>query len=197
MIANMTVDAALREDLMQEAMIHLWQSEEQRPGQTRSWYLQSCRFHLKHYLAAGRSVDSTKRRAGRVPFPEMSEDQCDMLGRSEPESSVLGLVNAREIMFLLSRQLTARERFILNCLAEGMGAREIAGKLKVSHPTVIKLRRKIAALAIKLGVSMPANGHRHHNNGGRNDIEVTNGASRPNGKASSRMEVFEPKRATG
>src|SRR5437867_1224868 len=64
MIGMITPNFALREDLLQEALIHLWRVGTRRPGQTRSWYLQSCKFHLTHYLASGRSVDSPKRGRG-------------------------------------------------------------------------------------------------------------------------------------
>src|SRR5215831_16288917 len=59
-------EASWRDDLMQEALLHLWRSEQERPGQTTSWYLQGCRFRLQHYLGAGRSLDSTKRRLNRA-----------------------------------------------------------------------------------------------------------------------------------
>src|SRR4030095_15479947 len=66
----LTGDCCLREDLMQEAMIHLWKVEGERPGQTLSWYLQSCSFHLRHYLASGRSIDSSKRCSLQIELPE-------------------------------------------------------------------------------------------------------------------------------
>lgn len=65
-VVRLTSNPALREDLMQEALIHLWQVQEQNPGQTKNWYLQNCRYRLLHYLALGRSVDSPKRRASQV-----------------------------------------------------------------------------------------------------------------------------------
>jgi DNA-binding CsgD family transcriptional regulator len=191
MISNMTVDATLREDLMQEALIHLWLLEEQRPGQTRSWYLQGCKFHLQHYLTAGRSVDSGKRRAGRVPLPEIPEDQCDLFGHVEPEASIVGTINAREIIFLLSERLSSQEKSILNCLADGMGAREIAAKLKVTHPTIIKYRRKIARLATQLGVSNLPKGRRANGKAGSHCESKLNGARHPNGVNHSRsLEPF-------
>src|SRR5881296_140185 len=55
------VDPALRDDLFQEGLIHLWRREESCPGHNPGWYLQSCRFHLRNYLRCGRSVDSPKR----------------------------------------------------------------------------------------------------------------------------------------
>jgi hypothetical protein len=60
-VAGLTRDQVLRPDLMQECLIHLWKLESEKPGHTRSWYLQSCRFHVQHWLASGRSVDSLKR----------------------------------------------------------------------------------------------------------------------------------------
>ena len=61
MIGRITPNFALRQDLLQEALIHLWLTEARRPGQTKSWYLQSSKFHVLHFLASGRSVDCTKR----------------------------------------------------------------------------------------------------------------------------------------
>jgi len=38
-------------------------------------------------------------------------------------------------------------------LAEGLGAREIAGRLRVTHPTIIKYRRRIATHVQRLGIA--------------------------------------------
>ena len=154
-VGRMTSDFALREDLLQEALIHHWLTEHQRPGQKSSYYVQSCRYHLQHCLAAGRSVDSTKRRSGQVPFyPDRDEGEC-LFDRVEAEHVLFAHVCAREIITLLHRQLRPREQAVLLCLAEGLGPRDIARRLKVSHPAAIKSRRKIAALLTKMGVSSP------------------------------------------
>src|SRR5947207_15284341 len=63
-IAQFTADKVLQDDLMQECLIRLWRLESEEPGRTRSWYLQNCRFHVQHWLAAGRSLDSPKRANG-------------------------------------------------------------------------------------------------------------------------------------
>lgn len=55
-------DSYSREDLMQEALLHVWLESARRPGQSLAWYMQSCRFHLQHLIASGRSIDSAKRR---------------------------------------------------------------------------------------------------------------------------------------
>src|SRR5712675_3603182 len=59
-VCKLSDDRASHEDLLQEAFIHLWLQETHRPGQTQSWYLQSCRFYLQNHLRTGRSVDSPK-----------------------------------------------------------------------------------------------------------------------------------------
>src|SRR5262245_54749577 len=102
-VNRMTRDAFLREDLMQEATIHFWTMKRQRPGETLSWYLQSCAFHLRHYLASGRSVDSLKRRALRVELTEEEEEKLSEWLRND--SGVIGQVEAREIVHQLSRAL--------------------------------------------------------------------------------------------
>src|SRR5260221_11411582 len=73
MIGRITPNFALRQDLLQEALIHLWLMEVRRPGQTRSWYLQSSKFHLLHFLASGRSVDCAKRARFHSHFEDDSE----------------------------------------------------------------------------------------------------------------------------
>jgi RNA polymerase sigma factor (sigma-70 family) len=156
-VVRLTSNPALREDLMQEALIHLWQVQEQNPGQTKNWYAQNCRFHLLHYLALGRSVDSPKRRASQIQPSDHDDDSGDLLDRFEGSDTVLQDVSARDILSSLSKWLSPREMSILQWLAEGLGAREIAKRLGISHPMVIKHRRKIAALAEKLSIaSRPA-----------------------------------------
>ena len=151
-VVRLTSNLTLRDDLMQEALIHLWKVQELNPGQTKNWYLQNCRFHLLHYLALGRSVDSPKRRASQVHPSDQDESLDDWLDRFEGDNSVLQHVSARDILASLGKCLSAREMSILQWLAEGLGTREIAKRLGISHPMVIKHRRKIAALAKKLAI---------------------------------------------
>src|SRR6266404_3881820 len=109
MVRRMTANLALREDLLQEALIHLWLTETRRPGQTKSWYLQSCKYHLLHYLASGRSVDSGKRRAGQLEFDPDEDDRDGFSQEVEGENSVFAWVSARDIISLLSRRLSSQE----------------------------------------------------------------------------------------
>jgi RNA polymerase sigma factor (sigma-70 family) len=162
-VFRLTIDRALQEDLTQEAFIHLWLREQQRPDQPQSWYFQSCRFFLQNYLRNGRSVHSNRHHHALRSTTVAGE--CDGISEGEPLSgeSVRALVSAREIISLLATWLTPLERQLLDCLAEGFGLREIAARLKLSHTSVIRGRRRIAALAVKLGIEpLPnANGRRH------------------------------------
>jgi len=145
MVQSTTSHPCLRDDLLQEAVVHAWLIEERRPGQTRSWYLQSCKFHLRHYLESGRSIDSQKRRSGQL-LPDDADGHDELLEQIDSGHSVFDCVSARDIISLLSRHLLPPEKAVLDCLAQGLGPREIGRKLKVSHTLVIRQRRKIASL---------------------------------------------------
>jgi len=182
-VQRTTSNPVLRDDLLQEALVHVWLIEGRRPGQTRSWYLQSCKFHLRHYLDSGRSIDSPKRRAGQLPPADDMDGYGELLDQIDSGDSVFGCVSARDIFSLLSRHLLPPEKAVLDCLAEGLGAREIGRKLKVSHTLVIQQRRKIASLLTRLEKpSLPfcqriqTNGSNHFNGTRR-----INGAKHLNG----------------
>jgi DNA-directed RNA polymerase specialized sigma24 family protein len=168
LIRKLTANLALREDLLQEALIHLWITEARRPGQTRSWYLQSCNYHLLHYLAAGRSVDSGKRRRSQIENRSVGQGRLDLFDSPDSGESVVGYVSARDIISMLSPMLAPHERAVLACFADGLGPREIGRKLRLSHTMVIRHRRKIAGLLTKLELpshepTMRANGAPHSN----------------------------------
>lgn len=140
---------------MQEALIHLWQIEEERPQQTRSWYLQSCHFHLRHYMASGRSIDSWKRRESLTSFatPETEEEERGFSVPATTSGDGISDISAGEILRLLGQRLTAPQRRVLDFLADGLSSREIGAKLGVSHKAIIKHRRRIASTALQLGIS--------------------------------------------
>lgn len=150
-VFRLSVDAAVREDLMQEAIVHLWLLEARKPNQTQSWYLQSCKFHLQNYLSIGRSIDSMKRSGYKLDTaPE--DEEFDHLLPVQNDDEFFGDLSARDILNQLTGRLTEFELEVLQLLAIGMGAREIGQQLKVSHPTVIKYRRRIAKHAQRLGI---------------------------------------------
>jgi DNA-binding CsgD family transcriptional regulator len=105
---------------------------------------------LQHYLSAGRSVDSAKRREGSLQITFDSETGEGFPEQADSGNSVTTNVSAREIITLLSSHLKPQEKAVLDCLAEGLGAREIGRELKISHTMVIRYRRRIACLLTKL-----------------------------------------------
>ena len=185
MIRRLTPNPALREDLLQEAMVHLWLIQTRRPDQTRSWYLQSCRFHLQHYLNSGRSIDSGKRWRHQMPMTDHSEEEEAAAEPGDSGNSVLNSVSVREIMALLTLELTRQERAVLDCLADGLGLREIGRKLKLSHTMVIRHRRKIAAVLTRLELPSPSRGLGSYPN--RSRRLNGNGKLRLNGEGASSL----------
>src|SRR5262245_30172991 len=84
-VCRMSSDPVLQQDLKQEGLVHLWRISKRKPVRTRSWYLQSCRFHLQHWLASGRSVDSPKRARGDRRISLDGADNEAILGDTNGE----------------------------------------------------------------------------------------------------------------
>jgi len=160
--ARVTSDRASREDLAQEAMIHLWQQELRCPKQSESWYFQSCLFHLRNYVQRGRSLDSPRRRRARGALSTGSRRADSAEVHLERDESPLPTVCANEILDLLLPKLKEREREVLRCLAEGLELGDIARKLRVSRQAVGKQRRKIALAAARLGITPPPSSASQH-----------------------------------
>lgn len=150
--ARLTSDIELQKDLTQEMFLHFVQVEEGLPGQTPTWYFQSCRFCARNILRRGRSIDSLKRRNYRVPLGPVDDDDEWGVSCHEPADplDLRSKVIARDIIALLVPQLTDAQQRILFLLIHGFGVREIARQLQVSHPAVIKHRRQIAKVATSL-----------------------------------------------
>jgi DNA-directed RNA polymerase specialized sigma24 family protein len=158
LVFHLVAETELRKDLMQEALFHLWRMESQSPGQTSSWYLQSCRYCLQHHLSQGRSIDSWKHHSDRsqnengdLDSPDCSE--CD-LGFDE---SLCSCVNAQEMLALLAQRLTGLRRQILFDLADGLDVEDIAQARNISRQAVTKNRQLIALLALEIGFACPPN----------------------------------------
>jgi len=154
-VSRLSADPALQQDMLQECLTCLWKSESNIPGQTLSWYLQRCRFHVQHWLFLGRSVDSPKRAGSANRIAVGWDDTEPALDDYHTNGELLDTVCVRDLVVTLARHLGPRERAVLDGLVEGFVLREIAFKSRLSYPTAIKYRRRIAALALKLGVCAP------------------------------------------
>jgi DNA-directed RNA polymerase specialized sigma24 family protein len=149
----MAFDSTSQEELMQEALIFLWRLEESHPGQTQCWYLQGCRFYLQNYVRRGRSVDSARHGWTRVGEPQPDSDEEGEFHWPDTNGVIWEEISANDIISVLSAQLEPPEREALLWLAEGLSAREIASRQKVSHTLVNRRRDKIAALAVTFGIA--------------------------------------------
>src|SRR5437762_1861577 len=163
-VATITPDRCLQEDLLQEAVIHFWQLNNRRPGQSPSWYFKSCHLYLLNLLRKGRSIDSLKHRKGRIGLLDPAADDSsdgggltEIPGNPDSEDSVFGQVSARDILTSLYQWLDPPDRLILDHLADGLSVREIASRLQLSHTSVFKRQRKIASVAVSLGLRPSSN----------------------------------------
>ena len=137
-------------DMMQECLFHLWITEREKPNQTRSWYLQSCRFHLQHWLAAGRSVDHPRR-----PESESLETDAEHPALSDyhTDGELFEVICFQDTVSALEGRLSKRQLAVLSGLVNGQTVREIASTANLSYPTVLKYRNIIADLTTKLGIA--------------------------------------------
>jgi hypothetical protein len=151
-VSRFSADPISRQDMLQECLLCLWLAECENPGRTVSWYLQRCRFHVQHWLVLGRSLDSPKRAntANRIIIDGNEEEPA--LAEHHTNGEVLDTVCVRDLITTLAKRLKPNERFVLGGLAAGLTLREVAFKTKLSYPTALKYRRKIAALTLKLGI---------------------------------------------
>jgi len=151
--SKLTSDAELQKDLMQEMFVHLVRVQSAEAGQTPSWYMKSCEFHARNYLRLGRSIDSIKRARNGVPYEETpSEDgeygsagtgPAPMVGQLEIQGEII----TNDIVNSIVPRLSNTQQQILFLLLKGCGVRETAREIGITHPAVIKHRKKIARIA--------------------------------------------------
>ncbi len=130
------------EDLCQEALAHLWISFQDRKleNKTDSYVLQGCYYHLKNYIRT--NTDKAKLISMESPIDGEGTMIKDMIAsREEPAYN-----DAEENGFLESIDtygLSEREKEVVNLSLKGLTTREIGFELKVSHVSIIKMKRKI------------------------------------------------------
>lgn len=147
---KLTSDHELQKDLMQEMFVHLVQMRTREPGQTLSWYIKSCEFHARNHLKLGRSIDSHKRAKNGISLDSTSEEQGATVEHDIHAAAPIDLYGeliTNDLVDLIMPHLTESQQRTLLLLMKGMGVREIARELGVTHPAIIKHRKKIARVA--------------------------------------------------
>lgn len=149
-VGRFASDSQLKEELLEECIVHLWLTETEKPGRTLSWYLQSCRFHLHHWLHLGRSLDSPKRSSAenRLPIEETEDSRLQF--EFPGDCQVPAMVSFNDLIATSVPYLTERERRVLQGLAAGLPLRAIAARFNISYPTALKCRRRIAEVITRL-----------------------------------------------
>jgi len=132
------------EDLYQEALMHLWSefSAGKLADKTDSYILQGCYFYLKNYirknydkvfvLSLEQKLDSEEGKDLGEILPLKRADSCF----EEVHSNIV-------IEQIMNNGLTSREKEVFILALEGLTAREIGGRLGISHVRVVKLRSSI------------------------------------------------------
>ena len=152
--SKLTADNELQKDLMQEMFVHLVEVETTDPGQTLSWYLKSCEFHARNFLKLGRSIDSLKRSRNGMLYEELPGESGEVSGNGGPHRGpsvshieIQGEIITNDIVNLIMPRLSETQQQILFLLLKGCGVRETAREIGITHPAVIKHRKKIARIA--------------------------------------------------
>ncbi len=117
--------------------------------------MQNCRFHVQHWLALGKSLDSPKRARGenRISLGDYGAES--VLEDYNTNGELFESVSFQDVVLTLSSHLKPPEQKVLHGLAEGFVLRDVAAKAKLSYPTALKYRKKIAGLSVKLGIAPP------------------------------------------
>jgi hypothetical protein len=149
-VASLSDNLTLQQDLVQECAVHLCRVERDQPDRTTSWYVLSCRFHAQHWLALGRSVDSFKRASQRATHQIDGVVDDEFSEANHTNGDVMEQICARDLAATLLCRLGPREQMVFRGLAAGSTLREIASDHEMSYPTALRSRRKIARLVGEL-----------------------------------------------
>jgi DNA-directed RNA polymerase specialized sigma24 family protein len=195
---RLTGDPDQQRDLMQEMFVHLIRIQTAEPGQALSWYLKSCEFRARNYLKPGPGVDAPRRAGNGLLGDEVSAGGGMSPGNgtrfsAEPVGpiEIQGELITSDVLNLILPLLSDMRQRVLFLLMRGCGVREAARELGITHPAVIKHRKKIARIARELlqesegvGVAVAVRNCAEDNgNGNGNGNGHGNGNGSANGEA--------------
>ncbi|OIP38755.1 hypothetical protein AUJ95_06375 [Candidatus Desantisbacteria bacterium CG2_30_40_21] len=132
-----------QDDLYQEMLYHLWERwkqgefEDKNDGYIRG----SCYFHLKNYLR--RYTEKVNLISLDEPFGEEGTTIKDII----PDHAAPFDVRVDDALFIQqmkAKELTRREKDVIELLAQGDTLRDIGKRLGISHVRVLKIRENIS-----------------------------------------------------
>jgi len=186
--ARLTDDPQQQKNLMQEMFVHLVRVQTAEPGHALSWYLNSCEFHVRNHFKPGHGVEASRRDGYSMPHGEVATDRVVVPGngtRFVPEPvgpiEIQGELITNDVLNLILPLLSDMRQRVLFLLMKGCGVREAARELGITHPAVIKHRKKIARIAREMlqeseGVGVAIAVH-HDDNGNGNGNGSGNGSA--------------------
>jgi DNA-directed RNA polymerase specialized sigma24 family protein len=177
---KLTADPDLQKDLMQEMFVHLVRIQTAGADQPLGWCLKSCEFHARNYLKPGSNIDLPMPPFNGAPGDEIPHENDNRLINGVLTFSPLaapieiqGELITNDIVNLMLPLLSDRQQQVLFLLMKGCGIRQAARELGVTHPAVIKHRKKIARIA-----------HKFLQDSTNRDVAISHGTNRNgNGKA--------------
>jgi hypothetical protein len=126
------------------------------PGQALSWYLKGCEFHARNFLKLSGNIDESKRTGDDVAGDEVFSATRRPGGNGASHSPTVGQFEIQgelitsDMVNLILPLLSDRQQQVFFLLMKGCGVREAARELGITHPAVIKHRKKIARIAHEL-----------------------------------------------
>ncbi len=129
------------QDLLQEALIHLWSDFQlgKLDDKTDSYILQGCYFHLKNYIR--KSQDS----ATMLSLNSIMEEDGPHLEEILIADNLASYDRVETVLQIeaMGSGISQREKDVLFFCLEGMTMREIGKRMGISHVSVVKIRNKI------------------------------------------------------
>ncbi|HTS18679.1 MAG TPA: hypothetical protein VMP11_13980 [Verrucomicrobiae bacterium] len=204
--SRLTSDPDVQKNLMNEMFLHLVRIRTSDPDQSQTWYLKSCEFYARTCLTSGgRAGLPNTTSPDDTPAAATERRAIDLRGSSplvEP-IQIQGELITSDMLHLILPLLSEMQQQVLFLLMKGCGVREAGRELGITHPAVIKHRKKIAriahellqesegigvAVAVRDGTAPDANGQGAENSNG-NGADHNTGASNTNGNGETHQTV--------
>lgn len=138
------------DDLYQEMCLFLWGrfSEGMPIGMNEAYIIKACEFHLLNFLRKGR-----KRVAIRSLDELISTEGGTLKDVLADNREYIGMTTEVDLTIddIKTKNLTDKERAVLDLLLKGHTVREAAEKLGISHVMVLKYKKNIIKKCHKWG----------------------------------------------
>ncbi|MDD3656110.1 MAG: sigma-70 family RNA polymerase sigma factor [Atribacterota bacterium] len=132
------------DDLYQEILLYLWQEKEkgQLKDKNDSYILQGCYYYLKNYIR--KNLKTVTEYPNKV-YPDREALSREIKDETKLINKYGNNYILDEYLYLdeFSKELSIKEKVLLDFRMKGLTDREIAKELGISHTMVSKMRRKI------------------------------------------------------